>query len=107
MSESMDQVPGAADYAYVDTTEGLKALLEQAGGAECERCAIDTEADSLHCYEEKLCLIQFSAAGHFAVIDPFACDDLEPLVEFQASGLSPGLSSWFGLGSRGLSQASC
>ena len=82
MSKSMDEVPGTADYAYVDTTEGLKALLEQAGGAECERCAIDTEADSLHCYEEKLCLIQFSAAGNFAVIDPFACDDLEPLVEF-------------------------
>ncbi|MCH2060378.1 MAG: hypothetical protein MK183_07090 [Verrucomicrobiales bacterium] len=73
---------GEHDYTYVDSRDGLKRLLEQAGGEDCERCAIDTEADSLHCYEEKLCLIQFAAAGHFAVIDPLACDDLEPLVDF-------------------------
>ncbi|MCP4849075.1 MAG: hypothetical protein GY899_14130 [Verrucomicrobiaceae bacterium] len=82
MSESIDGVSGKRDFTYVDTTEGLKDLLELAGGGECERCAIDTEADSLHCYEEKLCLIQFSAGGHFAVIDPFACENLDPLVEF-------------------------
>jgi len=78
----MDRVSGKSDFTYVDTEDGLMELLEQVGGDECERCAIDTEADSLHCYEEKLCLIQFSAAGHFAVIDPLACDNLEPLVEF-------------------------
>ena len=82
MGKSMDRVSGRSDFTYVDTEDGLKALLEQVGGDTCERCAIDIEADSLHCYEEKLCLIQFAAAGHFAVIDPLAFDDLEPLVEF-------------------------
>ena len=32
---------------------------------------LDTEADSLHCYYEKLCLIQIGAAGHFFLLDPF------------------------------------
>ena len=82
MGESMDRVSGERDFTYVDTEAGLKELITQVGGDECVRCAIDTEADSLHCYEEKLCLIQFSAAGYFAVIDPLACDNLDPLVEF-------------------------
>ena len=30
--------------------------------ATCDRIAIDTEADSLHCYFEKVCLIQISGA---------------------------------------------
>lgn len=41
--------------------------------------AFDTEADSLHCYFEKLCLIQISAGdGHF-LVDPLAGVDLQPL----------------------------
>ena len=37
---------------------------------EGRRCAVDTEADSLHSYREKLCLIQFSCAGRHVIIDP-------------------------------------
>ena len=43
------------------------------------RIAIDTEADSLHCYFEKLCLIQITAAGQDVLIDPLAGFSLEPL----------------------------
>ena len=82
MGKSENQNFEGADFTYVDTPDGLIRLIEQAGGEACERCAIDTEADSLHCYEEKLCLIQFAAADQFAVIDPLAFDDLEPLIEF-------------------------
>ncbi|MBX9743285.1 MAG: HRDC domain-containing protein [Chthoniobacterales bacterium] len=32
--------------------------------------ALDTEADSLHCYFEKLCLIQVGASEQFSLIDP-------------------------------------
>ena len=43
------------------------------------RIALDTEADSLHCYFEKLCLIQISSPeGHF-LVDPLAPLDLSPL----------------------------
>ena len=43
------------------------------------RIAIDTEADSLHCYFEKLCLIQISVPGCDLLIDPLAGFPLEPL----------------------------
>src|SRR5919206_4516961 len=32
--------------------------------------AVDTEGDSLHCYREKLCLIQMSTAAATLLIDP-------------------------------------
>ena len=44
-----------------------------------DRVAVDTEADSLHCYFEKLCLIQISIPGHDHLVDPLANVDLAPL----------------------------
>ena len=44
--------------------------------------AVDTEADSLHCYFEKLCLIQISFGERDLLVDPLAGLDLQPL--FQA-----------------------
>ena len=41
--------------------------------------AIDTEADSLHAYPEKLCLIQISYPKHDVLVDPLAKLDLAPL----------------------------
>lgn len=43
------------------------------------RIAIDTEADSLHCYKEKLCLLQISTPQSDAIVDPLADVDLVPL----------------------------
>lgn len=42
--------------------------------------ALDTEADSLHAYPEKLCLMQVSSEGIEALIDPLAKIDLKPLL---------------------------
>jgi ribonuclease D len=44
-----------------------------------QRIAVDTEADSLHCYFEKLCLIQLTFDGKDLLIDPLAQIDLQPL----------------------------
>ena len=44
-----------------------------------ERVAVDTEADSLHCYFEKLCLIQITYDETDHLIDPLAPLDLQPL----------------------------
>lgn len=72
-----------ASLALLETTAQLEdflaALPEEPAP---RRCAVDTEADSLHCYREKLCLIQFSAAGRHVIIDPLKIDDLTPLLEF-------------------------
>ena len=43
------------------------------------RIAVDTEADSLHCYFEKLCLIQLTFDGEDLLVDPLARVDLQPL----------------------------
>src|SRR6266705_5721021 len=37
-----------------------------------DRVAVDTEADSLHCYREKLCLLQVSLPGRDYVVDQLA-----------------------------------
>src|SRR6266700_7435617 len=44
-----------------------------------DRVAVDTEADSLHCYREKLCLLQVSLPGRDYIVDPLADVDLAPL----------------------------
>ena len=49
--------------------------------AEEPRIALDTEADSLHCYFDKLCLIQLSIPGKNLLVDPLAGLSLEPLFD--------------------------
>jgi len=44
------------------------------------RLALDTEADSLHHYFEKVCLIQISAGAEHVIVDPLAGLDLSPLL---------------------------
>ena len=46
---------------------------------EVDRVAIDTEADSLHCYREKLCLLQIGLPWRDYIVDPLADVDLTPL----------------------------
>lgn len=41
--------------------------------------ALDTEADSLHAYPEKICLIQVAIEGEEVLVDPLASLDLTPL----------------------------
>src|ERR1700759_2718661 len=61
----------------IDTADALHAVLPLF--APHARIPIDTEADSLHCYFEKLCLIQISVPGHDLLIDPLAGFPLDPL----------------------------
>ena len=63
--------------AVIDTDEKLAAFLPQLATAAW--IALDTEADSLHAYPEKLCLIQISIVGHDVLIDPLARVNLAPL----------------------------
>src|ERR1700693_5557470 len=72
----------------IATSTQLTELLEKIEPV--DRVAIDTEADSLHCYREKLCLLQVSVpaavsdrgydeAGRDYIVDPLAQLDLAPL----------------------------
>ncbi len=73
------------DFVFLDTAEALqewtaKMVLELAAH-EDKRCCLDTEADSLHHYGEKICLLQVACAGHFALVDPLAISDMTPLLD--------------------------
>ena len=71
-------VGGAHICAVIDTEEKLGALLPALQAAPW--IALDTEADSLHAYPEKLCLLQVSSEGVEALIDPLAKLELAPLL---------------------------
>ena len=64
-------------YHYISTDAELSGLLCDIAGE--ERLAVDTEADSLHHYREKVCLIQITADGRDFVVDPLAGFDLSGL----------------------------
>ncbi len=72
------------DFRYIDTAEQLSQLVaelsEKLAKKELVASYIDTEADSLHHYQEKLCLIQLAAGGIYALIDPLAIVDVSGLL---------------------------
>ena len=98
---SLDIRHSSLESRLIATDARLRELLKKIDVA--DRVAIDTEADSLHSYREKLCLLQISvpaAAGvvdagrdletasgnreqrslqHDSIVDPLADLDLEPL----------------------------
>lgn len=47
--------------------------------------AVDTESNSLHSYQEQVCLIQISIPGADYLVDPFLVQDLSPLGEVFAN----------------------
>lgn len=63
---------------YVETQDKLKAAVRHVAAA--SRLAVDTEADSLHRYFEKLCLVQVSTPDDDYVFDPLAGLDLSELM---------------------------
>ena len=75
----------APDHEFIDNPEHMekwiaemRSWLEQSPD---KRCCLDTEADSLHHYHEKLCLLQVNCAGRYALVDPLAISDVSPLFE--------------------------
>ncbi len=63
----------------IDTEEKLLAYLPVVKTAKW--LAVDTEADSLHAYPEKVCLIQISTDTSDRLVDPLARMKLAPLLE--------------------------
>ncbi len=63
--------------AWVRTAEELRALVASLSGV--KTLAVDSEADSLHHYPAKLCLVQLASDGEAWLVDPLALGDLEPL----------------------------
>ena len=72
------------EHHYIEDGRELVKFLESFGDPAGCVCAVDTEADSLHSFEEKLCLIQFGCDGRFALIDPLvmSVEEMAPLIDF-------------------------
>lgn len=65
------------EFAYIDHPEQLEPLIKVCG--ENQIVAMDTEADSMHHYEHRLCLLQFSIAEKHWLVDPLGGLDLTDL----------------------------
>ena len=76
---SSDWPPPKYISAVIDTDAKLAALLPAIKSATW--LALDTEADSLHAYPEKVCLIQISTAAGDELIDPLGEINLDPLLD--------------------------
>ena len=65
--------------AVIETSIALAELVVRI--AETARLGIDTEADSLHGYREKVCLVQVGLPDAEELVDPLAGLDLSPLLD--------------------------
>ncbi|MCX6356807.1 MAG: HRDC domain-containing protein [Candidatus Aureabacteria bacterium] len=69
--------PAPIPYHYIRSAQPLTELVARLRGA--DRVALDTEADSLYHYREKVCVFQLSFSGVNYIVDPLAGLDLAEL----------------------------
>jgi ribonuclease D len=69
--------PEIEDPTYVDTPALLEQMLTHL--QEVTALAIDTESNSLHAYQEQVCLIQISTREQDFLVDSLALTDLSGL----------------------------
>ncbi len=65
--------------AYLQTDEDLRQLA--AALSKEPLLAVDTESNSLHAYQERVCLVQLSTRTADYIVDPLAIGDMQPLGE--------------------------
>src|SRR5437879_13733361 len=70
--------PHAILRHVIDTDDKLADFLPAIRAAAW--IAVDTEADSLHAYPEKVCLLQISTFAGDELVDPLASVQLDPLL---------------------------
>ncbi|MCY3719899.1 MAG: HRDC domain-containing protein [Anaerolineaceae bacterium] len=75
-------VPVLPTPCFITTDHELRALVPEL--AQQPFLAIDTEANSLHAYQEQVCLIQLSTRTSDYLIDPLSIVDMDPLGDLLA-----------------------
>lgn len=68
---------------WIATQDALQDALRDVGAH--REIAVDTEADSLHSYFDKVCLVQISVAEEDLIVDPLAGVDLKPFGDVLAN----------------------
>jgi ribonuclease D len=74
------------EIRWITRSDELAALVEGLGVAPL---ALDSEADSMHHYPEKVCLVQLSVDGTDYLLDPLAGLDLAPLAPVLGDAARP------------------
>lgn len=72
-----------ADLVVVESGADLDHLARRLASEPL--VALDTEANSLHAFRERVCVVQSSVEGLDAIVDPFSVPDLSPLAAVTAS----------------------
>ena len=72
---------------WIARQDELEAAMARVSGE--PQIAVDTEADSLHSYFDKVCLIQMSVPGEDLIVDPLAGVELAPFGDLLAN---PGIT---------------
>jgi len=90
VAEQIDTIASLPAYQLIDTAEAWRKCLKMLGAQ--PRIAVDLEANSLHAYQEKVCLLQFSIPGQDFILDPLAGFELAGLGALLAD---PGIEKIF------------
>jgi len=84
---SPSEAPRLPGYVFVDRPDTLRDAAETVESSRA--VAVDTEADSMHSFFEKVCLVQLATdAGHAFVVDPLSLGGRQGL-----AGLGPAFAS--------------
>ena len=65
------------EYKYIDSNNGFDKFFETIKAEKI--IAVDIEADSMHHFKEKVCLIQIASTKHACVLDPLKVNDFSKL----------------------------
>lgn len=77
------QIPGVSpialtpEFVFIDRQDDLQGLVHDLRGV--REVPIDTEADNLHHYETRVCLLQLRAGKRDYLVDPLSGIELQPL----------------------------
>ncbi|WP_321493987.1 HRDC domain-containing protein [uncultured Desulfobacter sp.] len=63
-------------YQFVTTDKELAHMCLEL--EPCDIIGVDLEADSMHCFSEKICLIQIAGLNRAWLVDPFLVSDFSP-----------------------------
>ena len=83
-------MPAAKPTKLITSSTELHKLVGSL--AQNSSIAVDTESNSLHAYQEQVCLVQFTDKSGDALVDPLAIEDLSPLGSVLAD---PGIEKIF------------
>lgn len=67
------------DFQFISSTSQLKKICDFF--LEEKIIGVDLEADSMHCFNEKICLIQIACKDRAFLIDPFEIKELGPFLD--------------------------